>query len=94
MTGMPDHMIAGQVPPCRIWLDGVEQSMVVEACLSDGWIIRNRTDAQGQCIVEGEDFATEKLFGVVTYDWSDEWTERGKAWLAAGFPPITDWKPK
>ncbi len=91
---MPDHLIAGQVPPCRIWLDGVEQTMVVEACVSAGWIIRNQTDANGQCIIAGDEFATEKLFGAVTCDWSNDWTEHGKAWLAAGCPPIKDWKPE
>lgn len=67
MTKLPDHLVAGQVPPCRIWLDGIErQNGVIEAHLTEGWIIQCCPGPDGLPVVVGDEFPTEKLFGVVT----------------------------
>lgn len=67
----PDHLVAGQVPPCRVWLDGAEQKMVSEASISGGWLIRAKLDAEGHVYAEGDEIATEKLFGVVTAEFME-----------------------
>lgn len=68
---MPDHLVAGQVPRCRVWLDGVEQALVHEANVSGGWLIRAKLDANGEIYVEDDEIATEKLFGVVTAEFME-----------------------
>lgn len=69
MTQMPDHLVAGKVPACRIWLDGIERSFVVEACLSEGWIVETCQDASGNPVVKDDEFLTQKLHGVVRAEW-------------------------
>ncbi|WP_293921129.1 hypothetical protein [Sphingobium sp. UBA5915] len=68
----PDHLVAGKVPPCRIFLDGVEQEKVVEAHLSEAWLIKFVADEDGMPLVNGDKFATERLSGVVTAEWIEE----------------------
>lgn len=49
----------------RITLDGVEQKLVITADSEEGYLKRNKTDANGFLIRAGEYFATEELHGKV-----------------------------
>ena len=70
MMQMPNHLVAGEVPPCRVWLDGIERlNGVIEAHLSEGWIVQCCPGPDGQPLIVGGEIATEKLFGAVTAEW-------------------------
>lgn len=63
---MTNHLIGGQCAPVHIWLDGVEQAMVCEANIDEGWIIRCVLDADGHITARDDVIVTEKVYGVVT----------------------------
>lgn len=65
---LPDHLIAGEVPPLRVWLDGVEQQKVMEAHLTEGWLIKFIDDEDGNPVIDGDEYATERLTGNVTVE--------------------------
>lgn len=56
-----------------IKLDGIKQDMVLAYDAEQGWLIRYRTDENGQIIIDREhDRAKqETVYGVVTIDWRD-----------------------
>ncbi len=49
-----------------VWLDGVEQSDVLEAHTDAGYIVRAKLNEAGEPYLIGDEFATERLTGVVT----------------------------
>lgn len=69
---LPDHLVAGEVPPCRVFLDGVEVEKVVEAHLTEGWMIKLVEDEEGNPVNNGDEYATERLTGVVTAELIEE----------------------
>lgn len=66
MKTLTGHLQGGEAPPCHIYLNGLPQQDVSEAHTEEGWIVRAKRDAKGNLYVEGEEIATEKLFGPVT----------------------------
>ena len=62
---MSDHLIAGKSGCYNIWLDGVEVTGVIEAHLTEGWLIRVVYNDDGSIRLDGEDVATVKEFGTV-----------------------------
>lgn len=66
---LPAHITidtVNQFGPIEVFLDGVPVKYACEAHTSEGWVVAYKQDEQGEPIVEGEEFAMQKLFGVVT----------------------------
>ncbi|WYK06241.1 hypothetical protein DWF04_021480 [Cereibacter sphaeroides f. sp. denitrificans] len=49
-----------------VWLDGVEQSDVLEADTDAGYIVRAKLNETGKPYLIGDEVATERVTGVVT----------------------------
>lgn len=49
----------------KIFLDGVEQSLVIEADDREGIVRRNKVDEAGFLCIDGDEFAVEELRGAV-----------------------------
>ncbi|MFQ6756708.1 hypothetical protein V6Z72_20390 [Cereibacter sphaeroides] len=49
-----------------VWLDGVEQSDVLEADTDAGYIVRAKLNEAGKPYLIGDEVATERVTGVVT----------------------------
>lgn len=50
----------------RILLNGVEQRFVVEAHTFDGWLVRAKTDNEGEPVIEHGELVREFIHGKVT----------------------------
>ena len=57
---------------CKVLLDGVEVSKVVEADTDAGYIVRGVTDDAGNFVRAGDEFATERLTGSVVVVFEEE----------------------
>lgn len=69
MVDLPCHLTHETTAiygPISVFLNGVEVHDVCEAHTGEGWLIRGKRDELGGIIVEGDEFATEKMFGIVT----------------------------
>lgn len=62
----PLHLIAGEVPAMRIYLNGVEIHDVTEAHTGEGWLLKTVRNFEGSLIVRNGAIVTEKLNGFVT----------------------------
>ncbi len=45
----------------HVWLDGKRLTHVVEACEESGWVIRDKTDADGNVLIEGNKYLAREI---------------------------------
>lgn len=76
MITLSGHLVAGEVPPCHIHLNGLPKSDVVEAHTEEGWIVRCRRDGEGNLVVVDGEIATERHSGTVTATLMEDWCDR------------------
>lgn len=68
MEDLPEHIRAGDIPPARVYLDGVEMTDVLEVHTGEGWVIMFTRDSKGGVVRNGEHILTETRRGTVTVE--------------------------
>lgn len=75
MTKLPEHLIAGEVPALKIYLNGVEAYGVVEAHTGEGWLRKVTLNFEGEMIMRDGEIATELVHGNITAELIDGQTD-------------------
>lgn len=73
MIHLTGRLEAGKTPRCHVFLDGIPQERVVEADTNGGWLVRCKLNDDGLIFAEGEEIATEKVFGTVSAVLMEDW---------------------
>ena len=61
----------------EVLLDGVVQKYCVEADTTEGFVIRYKMRDDGHFAIEGDEFVTEKVIGVVSVSLKELWDSEG-----------------
>ena len=67
-----NSMLNRNLSPVIVYLDGVKVDSCISFDTDKGTVERYRKDNDGNPVIIGDEFDTEVLNGVVTYEWVDE----------------------